>query len=230
MPAGSHLPLSPSTPLFTDTDLDAAAVPQDCFIRSFLTKVKTPRFKFIAPGLEVPHDKEAFAARQQFTKMWPYEQGSLPSVLLFAASATADLNTEIRWLFNGTYEDRQISMSDGDPVSTGMYSEPTHRSHYDTEETGFHLVLPFPLSRARLSDGSLVRADSYTQLFQHGNFHWFGGEWRAQRLERLFMRWTELIETGVWTVGKDGVEGLIDKFGDADDDNSWRYYWIPPDW
>lgn len=58
-----------------------------------------------------------------------------------------------------------------------------------------------------------------------------GGGWRSQRLERLFKRWTELIESGVWTVGEDGVEGPIDKFGDADNGNdAWRDYWITPDW
>ncbi|KAJ5725252.1 uncharacterized protein N7483_006609 [Penicillium malachiteum] len=189
MPPGSHLPLPDFTPFFTDTDLDAAHVPQDCFIRSLLTR-------------RSPHDEEAFAARQQFNSMRPYEEGSIPPVLLFTASATVNLNTEIRWLFNKVYENGEIAMNDGDPVKTGLYSEPTCRYHNDTEETGFRLLLPFPLNRAKLSNGSQVRPDSYTQLFQHGNFHWFGGEWRSQRLERLFKRWTELVESGVWTVGK----------------------------
>ncbi|KAJ6018172.1 hypothetical protein N7451_001551 [Penicillium sp. IBT 35674x] len=236
MPPSSQLPLPGFTPFFTNADLDAAAVPQDCFIRSLLTRVKTPRFKFIAPGLEVPHDKEAFAARQQFTNM-PYEEGSIPAVLLFTASRTVNLNTEVRWLFNQAYEDGEISMSDGDPVSAGLYSEPVRRDDYDMEEAGFRLLLPFALRQydhheegARMSDGSVVRPGSFTQLFQHG-FHPFGGEWRSQRLERLFKRWTELIESGVWTVGADGVEGSIDKFKDADNgNNTWRDYWIAPDW
>jgi hypothetical protein len=62
----SLLPISRDTPLFTDAELDAALVPKDCFIRYLLTRVKTPRFKLIAPGLMVPHDKEAFAVRQMF--------------------------------------------------------------------------------------------------------------------------------------------------------------------
>lgn len=181
MPPGSNLALPSSAPFFTDADLNVAAVPQDCFIRSLLTRVNTPRFKFIAPGLEVPHNKEAFAARQQFTSM-PYEEGSVPAVLLFAASRTVNLNTEIRWLFNQAYEDGEIAMNDGDPVYTGLYSEPTRRDHYDMEETGFRLLLPFALrpndhqkKGARMSDGSLVKPGSYTQLFQNGNFHPFGG-------------------------------------------------------
>lgn len=83
-----------------------------------------------------------------------------------------------------------------------------------------------------MSDGRLITPGSFTQLFQHGNFHPFGGEWRSQRLERLFRRWTELIENGVWTVGEDGVEGEIEKFGEADNDSlgAWGDYWIAPDW
>ncbi|KAJ5937712.1 hypothetical protein N7454_004054 [Penicillium verhagenii] len=233
MPPGSHLSLTNSTPLFfTDTELDAASVPHDCFIRSFLTRVKAPRFKFIAPGLEVPHDKEAFAADQKFTNM-PYEDGSIPSVLLFASSHAVNLDTDTRWVFHQGY-----NMKDGDSVPAGLYSEPVRRSDNCVEEAGFRLLLPFALrlndrhdQGARGSDGTLVRQGSFTDLFQHGNFHLFGGEWRAQRLERLFERWTDLVETGVWTVGEHGVEGSIDKFRDADKGNdAWKDYWIAPSW
>lgn len=54
-------------PPFIDEELDVASIPEHCFIRSFLTRVRTPRFKYIAPGLEVPHDTAAFSARQIFT-------------------------------------------------------------------------------------------------------------------------------------------------------------------
>lgn len=61
------------------------------------------------------------------------------------------------------------------------------------EEAGFHIVLSFRLQRTRMSDYRLV-ADAlfeatqglFTNLFQHGYSHPFGGERRAQRLENLF--------------------------------------------
>lgn len=37
------------------------------------------------------------------------------------------------------------------------------------------------------------------------------------------------MESGQWTVGRDGVEGTIDTFRDADR-GAWRDYWISPDW
>lgn len=53
-------------------------------------------------------------------------------------------------------------MNDGDPISTGLYSEPIRRDNYDMEEVGFRLLLPLRLhdrhdKGARMSDGSVVR-------------------------------------------------------------------------
>lgn len=243
MPPGSHLPVSRDTPLFTDAELDAASVPKECFIRSVLTRVKTPRFKTIAPGLEVPHDAPAFAARQRFTAVPRDEEEwgkNIPPVLIFAATdtnptRTVNFNQEIRWLFFGPDDDIPFS-NDHDPIPTGLYSESVRRRQYDSEEAGFRLLLPFGLrpdfcdeNGARMSDGKLVTSGSVTELFQHGVFHPFGGERRAQRLERLMDRWWELVESGVWTVGRDGVEGEIDQFQDADR-GAWMDYWIAPDW
>ncbi|KAJ5168218.1 uncharacterized protein N7482_003812 [Penicillium canariense] len=231
----SLLPIARDTPLFTDAELDMASVPKECFVRPVLTKVNTPRFKLIAPGLEVPHDKVAFAARQRFN-----EEGrgkDVPSFLLFAASdstRTAFFNEEIRRLFFGARNN--VPLNEDDSVPTGLYSETFNRDEYDAEESGFRLLLPFALRPnladedcARRSDGTRVSSGSFTELFQHGVFYPFGGEHRAQRLERLIDRWTELIESGVWTVGREGVEGEIDKFQDADN-GAWEDYWIAPYW
>ncbi|KAJ6189393.1 hypothetical protein N7519_004301 [Penicillium mononematosum] len=231
MPSGSLLPISRGAPLFTDVELDAASIPEECFIRSVLTRIKTPRFKAIAPGLEVPHDTVAFTARQRFTGV-PREQEewgkNIPPVLLFAAvdsSRTVSFGKEIRWLFLGPEDD--VPFNENDLIPVGLYIESVRRCEYDTEEAGFRLLLPFRAhSEARMSDGTSISPNSVTQLFQHGIFHPFGGERRAQRLERLIDRWRELVESGVWTVGRDGVEGTIDKFYT----DSAIDYWIAPDW
>ena len=240
MPPNSHLAVS--GPLFTDAELDAAAVPQECFVRSFLTRVKTPRFKFIGPGLEVLHDKAAFAARQKFTVGHLYDRSGnefAPAVLLFAAAdsdttAVVKFNNEIRWLF--LHQVNNVTMDEYDLIPAGLYSEATDRGFLSTEEAGFRLLLPFVLrpnyseDGARMSDRGLVKRGSYADLFQRGQYRPFGGECGAQRLEKLFERWAELIETGVWTVGKDGVEGSIDKFRDASRGDGWMNYWITPSW
>jgi hypothetical protein len=147
-----------------------------------------------------------------------------------------NLNLEMKYLFSQGSE--TVSMNEGDSIPTGLYSEPLLRNYHDTEEAGFRLLLSFSLrpdfrdtEGARMSDGRLVESGSFAELFQHGWFHPFGGERRSQRLERLFQRWTELVEGGVWTVSENGVEGGVDKFRDADNGNgAWRDYWIAPDW
>lgn len=236
IPADSLLPVTGA--LFTDAELDVASVPQECFIRLVLTRMKSPRFKFIAPGLEVPHDKEAFARRQNFTRI-PHREGTMPAVLIFAASGrTVDLNMELQRLFVERHYNEPSTLNMGTPIFAGLYSEPAVRSRFEPEEAGFRLLLPFALrpdfrdaDGARVSDGQLVTTGSFTELFQHGCHHPFGGEHRSQRMERLFDRWTELIESSVWTVGEEGVEGGIETFRDADSGNgAWRNYWIPPDW
>lgn len=238
MPSKSHLSVSREFPLLTDAELDAASVAEECFIRSVLTRVKTPRFKFIAPGLEVPHDASAFAARQKFTNvprdLDPDWGRVTPPVLIFAnTKRTINFNKEIRWLFFNHHD--PISYTDRDRIPVGLYSEFTHRGEYDVAEEGFRLLLPFEFrpefwdkEGARKSDGSFVSRGSVSELFQHG-YHPFGGEWRAQRFERLMDRWRELVESGVWKVGKNGVKGGIDKFQDAND-GAWRDYWISPGW
>ncbi|KAL1847332.1 hypothetical protein Plec18167_001413 [Paecilomyces lecythidis] len=232
MPPESLLPISRDTPLFTNSELDAASVPEECFTRSVLTKIKTPRFRAIAPGLEVPHDAAAFASCQKFTDV-PRDHSwgqNIPPVLLFAAAdsnRTINFTEEMRWLFFGPEDD--VPLGEHDLIPAGLYSESVRRCEYDTEEAGFRLLLPFGLQEAIMSDGSSVQSGSVTELFQHGVFHPFGGERRAQRLERLMDRWRELVESGVWTVGRDGVEGSIDKFRDADGEAR-TDYWISPDW
>lgn len=230
-------------PLFTDEELDVASIPKSCFIRSFLTRIRTPHFKYIAPGLEVPHDAAAFSARQRFTGIPrspddASEDQYIPAVLIFASAdstRTLSFNDELKSLFFRLGDD-PVPYSERDAIPVGLYSEPVDRTWGNIAEEGFRLVLPFHQQPgrgsndgARHSDGSLIGRQTFTRLFQHGIYYPFGGEHRAQRLERLLDRWRELVENGQWAVGRDGVEGIIDTFRDADR-GAWRDYWIPPGW
>ncbi|KFZ11087.1 hypothetical protein V502_07752, partial [Pseudogymnoascus sp. VKM F-4520 (FW-2644)] len=236
MPAESLRPAREG-PLLSDEDLDAASILGSCFVRGFLTRVRVPRFEFIAPGLLVPHDREAFVSSQVFTttavssddedKGWPYTV-MVPPVLLFRAT---DLTANFDWW------DKYRSLSpfcdpyrvaEGDhSVPAGLYSESVPRSGIDYAEEGFRLILPFSLvggeGGARYSNGGELEKGTVADLFQHG-FKPFGGDChRAQRLERLFGKWTELVERGVWGIDERGVAGTILKFEDADK-GSWRDY------
>lgn len=106
-------------------------------------------------------------------------------------------------------------------VPAGLYSEDVERRDIDSAEEGFgsrfHSRWGMREARSHTrarATGQLSKGAGVGSLFPHG-FKPFGGEWwRAQRLERLFGWWRDLLETGVWTVGPDGVEGGADLFRD----------------
>ncbi len=240
VPAVHHLPPSEG-PLLSDEQLDAASVPRDCFIRSFLTRAQRPRFKMIAPGLEIPHDPTAFIDNQKFTVMNANSEYGviIPPVLVFASAErlVVDLDPPNQYVsFNPFCSAFQDAVSRGDrSILAGLYSESVERFSIDNAEEGFRLLLPFRFHNleqgggARTSDGRLLTDGSIAELFQHG-FRPFGGEWwRAQRLETLFDHWRHLVETGVWTVDNDGVQGGIDVFRDAATPGS-NDYFIRPSW
>ncbi|KAI0121597.1 hypothetical protein BJ170DRAFT_643460 [Xylariales sp. AK1849] len=213
--------------LLIDADLDTALVPEHCFARQFLTRLPIPRFNTIAPGLVIPHNAAAFAASQKFTSMdSASEDGTvIPPVLLFATAdgATVSFDSASRYIsLNPFCEVFKNGVPNSDhSTPAGLYSESVERFSVDHTEEGFRLVLPFPLRErgqgigATKSNGTLVEEGSIAELFQHGHKP-FGGEWwRAQRLERLFDRWADLVNDRIWTIGPNGVEGTIDTFREA---------------
>lgn len=235
MPAESLRPAREG-PFLSDEDLDAASILNPCFVREFLTRARSPRFEFIAPGLLVPHDREAFVSGQVFTTVDTSSDESVvvPPVLLFRATdRTANFDCDNKYIslnpFLGPFK-----VPKGDhSVPAGLYSESVRRSEWDNAEEGFRLILPFAMrgeeGGARKSNGQELERGSVADLFQHG-FKPFGGEWyRAQRLERLFEKWAELVEKGVWDIDAKGVAGTVEKFGDAEK-GAWKDYYIEPTW
>ncbi|CZR67307.1 uncharacterized protein PAC_17206 [Phialocephala subalpina] len=57
-----------SNPLISQQILDSTSVPNPSFARSFLTMIRPPNFKYIAPGLLLP-TPESFASSQPFTSV-----------------------------------------------------------------------------------------------------------------------------------------------------------------
>ena len=227
-------------PLVASTVLDAASVPDPSFARSFLTRARRPRFRYIAPGLLLPPaDASGFVATQPFSVL-PRSQHTVPPVCLFPADSGGQrpvvlTRTNSPFLLADFYS---ISTDTHTPsrVSAGLYTAAVERNGLDTAEEGFRLLLPFTFNDgwgrsvgARRSDGELVDRGNVADLFQHG-FKPFGGDYyRPQRLERLLDCWCKLVEEGVWSVGPEGIEGTIDTFRDAESDR-WRDYYIPPTW
>ncbi|EED23794.1 hypothetical protein TSTA_071900 [Talaromyces stipitatus ATCC 10500] len=132
------LAVNPDKPLFTDAEQDTASVPKNCFIRSFLSRIKTHRFKYIAPGLEAPHDASQFAARQKFTGLPRARDKDHSRTVPFIDGS--DFHEEIKQLF--FVLDDPVPYSDTDPIPTGLFSEPVDQEILEIAEDGFRL-LPF---------------------------------------------------------------------------------------
>lgn len=249
MPPGP--PQTESAPLLSAEVLDAARVPAECFIRSFLARARRPQFTRIAPGLTIAaNNAEAFSRTQRFTPLQeavdetldPEDGAVVPPVLIFPAAEesngiarTTVPSDKLTTASSGSWT-RYLPYIDQATIRAGLYSEGVERRDLDSAEEGFRLVLASSARSvggeqyARKSDGSLIEGDSVFDLFQHGHKS-FGGEWwRPQRLERLLDRWTTLVEAGVWKVGPDGVEGTLETFDDANTAAGWQHYWISPDW
>ncbi|KAF3491896.1 uncharacterized protein GIQ15_01413 [Arthroderma uncinatum] len=242
MSDASLLSIDGDKPLFTEVELDTASVPKSCFIRSVLTRVRTPRFITIAPGLKVPHDAAIFAVNQKFIaiqrRVDRYRPGTMiPPVLIFGPAdpnQTINIDKSERYMALNPFEHMGLVIPFGDhSTPAGLYSEAVEQgSYYATNEEGIWLLLPFPLrvddwseQGARTGDRNMVKRGTISGLFQQG-FQPFGGEHHPQSLERLLDKWRELVETGIWTVGDSGVEGGIDTFRDADT-GAWKDYLIP---
>ncbi|KAL7930186.1 hypothetical protein V8C35DRAFT_313761 [Trichoderma chlorosporum] len=219
--------------------LDAALVPDHCFVRSFMTRARRPLFQNIAPGLVLPPSEAAeFAAVQPFTRL-PRAYHTIPPVCIFPA--TSDEPEVVMTVSSNPFGNEFRATSADSPVPyrvrAGVYSESVERnSCYDYAEEGFWLLLPFSFDNdwdavdgARKSDGSLIDRNQLADLFQHG-YKPFGGDYyRPQRLERLFNCWRKLVDQGIWSVGPQGVQGTIDIFREAGTAR-WKDYLIPPTW
>lgn len=222
-----------TNPILSHKILDSALVPNPSFARSFLTSIRLPSFKFIAPGLLVP-TPETFAPSQLFTSVQDEEDNlAIAPVLLFRASETFKFDPDNEYGMRNPFGYVYTSALQNTAIPAGLYTDAISRRSPDTAEEGFRLILPYAIGDnelARKSDGHPIGDGNFKDLYQHG-FKPFGGDWtRAQRLVRLLDNWTGMVERGLWEVGEDGVLGGIEKFKEADAEARWRDYWIEPDW
>lgn len=191
----SRMPPGPTqtgtAPLLSAEALDAARVPEECFIRSFLTSARRPRFARIAPGLTIAaNDAEAFSRTQRFTTLQeavdealdPHDGTVVPPVLIFPAAQevngrarTTVPSDKLTTASSGSWA-QYLPHLDQETIPAGLYSEGVERRDLDSAEEGFRLVLASSSARsiggeqyARKSDGSLIEGDSVFDLFQHGH-------------------------------------------------------------
>ncbi|KAF7518591.1 hypothetical protein G7054_g13402 [Neopestalotiopsis clavispora] len=241
-------------PLLSVDDVEAAGI-NPGFAHSLLTKVKRPRFRYIAPGLAIPTSEtiklQPFADIKSPRESWMPDDYEMPEepypLLIFSSSKNYE-----------TWRDppRHPTFPDSDrpfsypyhqlrSYSAGLYFSPTHGGSFDFED-GVKLVLPEPVGAfgyARKADGSRfgeklmdssaitgygLRGGTFSDLFQLGYNPY--AEMHDVQLEQVLDAWRELVESGEWTIGEDGVQDPIEKFKDADTKTKWNKYVVPVKW
>lgn len=217
-------------------------LPADSFAHLFLAACPRPAFKFIAPGLGIA-TTQPFAPDPEH----PANTATVFPLLLFASPSPAHQPTQpTPW---GT----QILISPFarpfDTINTtypsGLYLSETDPSGPHPFSDGSKLLLPYALGSnacARTSDGALIgenaRREGHdaaaelqptsTQLFQLGFNHFIASH--DVQLRYVLCRWAELVEEGKWDVDEHGVMGGVEKWREADKEESWADYCLPMSW
>jgi hypothetical protein len=196
------------------------------FARQFLERARTPRFKYIAPGLEVMStsgfSKQPFLPNPDEKA----EKDGVPAILLFHSKLDYDTSQDL-----------------SEPVGIGPFGYPYR--HITTFPAGLYLiptgwslsddtcqfVLPFDVGGdgyARNPDGALYRENSsrgsLKSLYIPG-CHPFETV-VEQSLVGVLRNWLEIVERGDWKIDENGVAGGMDVWKEADAEEHWEKYVI----
>lgn len=258
VPGQQHvLPREPESAvaLLSGNDLEAAGIVEG-FAHSFLTTVRRPKFRYIAPGLSLPTPESVKmqpfrdVKRPSLMEEWddtPTTPVELPPILLFPSAEMyetwrdPDPNPQFpdsRRPFNWPYNQHES-------YPAGLYFKDTYRRSMYPFEDSVQLVLPYPIGDrgyARKADGSrfgenteekgvagyVKGGGTFADLFQLGYIPF--GEMHNVQLEKVLDAWTALVESGEWRVGKDGVAENMRKWRDADTAKKWEKYVVPMSW
>ncbi|BCS26962.1 uncharacterized protein APUU_60010A [Aspergillus puulaauensis] len=122
----------------------------------------------------------------------------------------------------------------------GFYTHPVVQEPPLCYSNGSHLALPFGVGKqrhARKSNREPFGRDDrdfqpgprneHAGLYQPGLPDGFG-EHHDVQIDKVLRKWAERVESRDWDVDQDGVVGGIDQFREADTEEHWDKYWIPP--
>lgn len=230
---------SSPTPFTQATPSTANIYPS--FANHFLRETRPARFRFIAPGLEVPTPDSI--ANQPFSHPTDLPERLRndefkPPILLFRSSSTYERpysadpyhhNDVFGWPFNAS------------TYPAGLYFH-SPSVFFPTHEDVVSLVLPYAIGAvgwARKSDGSMFGEqvteyddpkayDKYDELYQTGHQPFV--ESHHVRLVKVLRSWLGMVERGDWEVGEEGVRNGIEEWKNADTRGGWEKYFIEPDW
>ncbi|KAH6621816.1 hypothetical protein C7974DRAFT_211571 [Boeremia exigua] len=193
------------------------------FAREFLEKARTPRFKAIAPGLEVMTTSSM--SKQPFIPETDEKlsKQSVPPFLLFYSKLNYDQSQD------------QI-----EPGGTGPFGYPYRNNTLfpaglyllqTMSDNTCKFILPFSIGGkgyACRTDGALYGEnepkDSFDDLYSLG-FHPFETSY-AQKLASILENWLGMVVSEAWKIDENGVAGGMEIWKDADSEEHWEKYVI----
>lgn len=208
------------------------------FAYDFIRQVQRPRFKFIAPGLEIPN--ESTFLKQAFFGVDEKEaESDIPPICLFSSSHQAPppgvpasrlLDVPFPWPYHRVAN-----------YPAGLYFSDVAQHSGIRFDDQCVLILPFGIGAngyARTSDGALFGArltsdvqearNTYADLYQAG--HQPFTEVHYVRLVTVLRIWLGMVERGDWKIDNGGVAGGIEEWRKADTRGHWEKYVSPVGW
>lgn len=224
--------LDPATLTLTQENV----LPHSTFAHEFLTAIADieVRFRYVAPGLRFPTVSEFL--EQPITD---FETPPRNDYGQFPGNCPLKV---FQLVCNQPVPDPYVPHWTDPNFPPGFYIDPVAQEGPLCYSNGCHLTLPFGIGRkghARKSNGEpFGRHDQDSEpeprnehagLYQAGLTDGFG-EYHYVQIDKVLRNWAERVERGDWDVDREGVVGGIDKFREADTEEHWEEYWIPPSW
>ncbi|KAL4941850.1 hypothetical protein BDV06DRAFT_235798 [Aspergillus oleicola] len=187
-------------------------------------------FRCIAPGIRLPTASEFLDQPIKVFSDSPYRHlGQFPGncpLRLFQIDA------------HNPVHDTEYNIN----ILPGFYIDPVMPWFSGFWSNGCRLLLPFGIGAngwARESNGqpfginfssdSPKPSNTHLSLYQGGTTNGITNKHYVQ-IDKVLNNWAERVEVGDWEVTEDGVAGGIEKFREADTEEHWKKYWIPPSW
>ncbi|KAB8221076.1 hypothetical protein BDV33DRAFT_202800 [Aspergillus novoparasiticus] len=216
-------------------------LPPNTFAHDFLMGLSTQKipFRYIAPGIRLPTIAEF--ANQPYLGSYPTNDPTSLPLLLFYTDGEKGLGHGLHPLSPPPPPPTYHPRSDTPEIPAGLYIKTIHSRTSRAFSNACYLLLPFKVGEngwTRTSDGArtgIVIDDEESQpkgddesLYQSG-LNGFNDRGNVQ-LDKVLIRWAQMVEAGEWEIGEDGVVDKIQRFKDADTEMHWYKYCIPPSW